>query len=139
MTTTLDVRVYYEDTDFSGVVYHANYLRYFERGRTEAMRAAGGSHAALAARDEPLAYTVRDLAIDYRAPARVDDLLTIETTLTELRGARMVFEQSARRRETVLCAARVTVACMTMTGRPRRLPADQRALFARVMGQPGRT
>ena len=134
MTTTLDVRVYYEDTDFSGVVYHANYLRYFERGRTEAMRAAGGSHAAMLEADEPLAYTVRDLAIDYRAPARVDELLTVHTMLSELRGARLIFDQEVRRGDTVLAAGRVTVACMTMTGRPRRIPADQRALFERVMG-----
>lgn len=134
MTTTIDVRVYYEDTDFSGVVYHANYLRYFERGRTEAMREAGGSHAAMAAQDEPLAYTVRDLTIDYRAPARVDDLLTIETTLAELRGARMIFEQAIRRGDDVLCTGRVTVACMTMDGRPRRIPPDQRAMFAATMG-----
>ena len=134
MTTTLDVRVYYEDTDFSGVVYHANYLRYFERGRTEAMRAAGGSHAAIAAADEPLAYTVRDLTIDYRVPARVDELLTVYTTLSELRGARMIFEQAVRRGDDLLCTGRVTVACMTMDGRPRRIPADQRAMFAATMG-----
>lgn len=133
MTSTIDVRVYYEDTDFSGVVYHANYLRYFERGRTEAMRAAGGSHAALAAADEPLAYTVRDLTIDYRAPARVDDLLSVETTLAELRGARMIFEQAVRRGDDLLCTGRVTVACMTMDGRPRRIPPDQRAMFAATM------
>ena len=134
MTTTLDVRVYYEDTDFSGVVYHANYLRYFERGRTEAMRQAGGSHAAMAAADEPLAYTVRDLTIDYRAPARVDELLTVYTTLAELHGARMIFEQAVRRGDDLLCTARVTVACMTMDGRPRRIPPDQRAMFAATMG-----
>ena len=134
MTTTIDVRVYYEDTDFSGVVYHANYLRYFERGRTEALRAAGGSHAEMAAADEPLAYTVRDLSIDYRAPARVDELLTVHTTLSELRGARMIFDQEVRRGDTVLATGRVTVACMTMAGKPRRIPADQRALFERVMG-----
>lgn len=134
MTTTLDIRVYYEDTDFSGIVYHANFLRYFERGRTEAMRAAGGSHSAMLEADEPLAYTVRDLTIDYRAPARVDELLTVHTTLTELRGARMVFLQKVRRGEQVLAAGRVTVACMTMTGRPRRIPADQRAMFERAMG-----
>ena len=135
MTTTLDVRVYYEDTDFSGVVYHANYLRYFERGRTEAMRRAGGSHAAMAAADEPLAYTVRDLELDYRAPARVDELLTVYTTLSELRGARMIFDQEVRRGADILCTGRVTVACMTMDGRPRRIPADQRAMFARVMAE----
>ena len=134
MTTTIQVRVYYEDTDLSGVVYHANYLRYMERGRTEALREAGGGHAGLLKRDEPLAYTVRELTVDYRAPARVDELLTVHTTLTELRGARMVFAQEVRRGGDVLAAGRVTVACMTMAGRPRRIPADQRALFERVMG-----
>nr|WP_183819535.1 tol-pal system-associated acyl-CoA thioesterase [Parvularcula dongshanensis] len=124
----MDARVYYEDTDFSGVVYHANYLRYFERGRTEAMRAAGGSHAAMLEAAEPLAFTVRDIEVRYLRPARVDDLLTIETTLAEMRGARMIFDQAVLRDGEVLATGRVTVACMTLGGKPRRIPQEMRRL-----------
>ncbi|WP_051881500.1 tol-pal system-associated acyl-CoA thioesterase [Parvularcula oceani] len=137
MTHELQVRVYYEDTDFSGVVYHANYLRFFERGRTEAMRAAGGSHAEMLEADEPLAFTVRSLSMDYMRPARIDDLLTVRTTLSEVRGARMVFGQAVLRGEEVLAAGEVTVACMTMEGRPRRLPPALRRLFERTLSPPG--
>ena len=133
MTHTLPVRVYYEDTDFSGVVYHANYLRFFERGRTEALRAAGGGHAKLMD-TEGLAFTVTELSIKYRRGARVDDELVVETTLTELKGARMVFAQAVRRGDEVLATGSVTVACMTMEGRPRRLPEGMRALFGETMG-----
>ena len=133
MTHRLDVRVYYEDTDFSGVVYHANYLRFFERGRTEAMRAAGGSHAGMLEAEEPLAFTVRDLSVEYSRPARVDDLLTVETRLRALKGARMIFDQAALREGEALATGRVTVACMTLTGRPRRIPPPLAALLARAM------
>ena len=132
MTSVLPVRVSYEDTDFSGVVYHANYLRYFERGRTEALRAAGGSHAEMMDKDG-LAFTVTDLAIRYHRGARVDDELTVETTLTEMRGARMLFEQAVLKGDEVLATGRVTVACMTMDGRPRRIPGAMRALFEPTM------
>ena len=132
MTHTLPVRVYYEDTDFSGVVYHANYLRFFERGRTEARRAAGGSHAEMMDTDS-LAFTVTGLAIKYHRGARVDDELIVETTLTEMKGARMLFEQAVRRGDEVLATGTVTVACMTMDGRPRRIPAAMRALFAATL------
>ena len=128
-THTLGVRVYYEDTDFSGVVYHANYLRYFERGRTEALRAGGGSHAELMD-SLGLAFTVRDLSLDYRAPARVDDLLTVTTVLAEMTGARMLFEQTVALGDKTLVTGRVTVACMTLEGRPRRIPEEMRRSFA---------
>ena len=133
MTHRLGLRVYYEDTDFSGVVYHANYLRFFERGRTEALRAAGGSHAELMD-TEGLAFTVTELSIKYRRGARVDDELVVETTLAQLKGARMVFEQAVRRGDEVLATGTVTVACMTMDGRPRRLPEGMRVLFGETMG-----
>lgn len=132
--TTIEVRVYYEDTDLSGVVYHVNYLRYFERGRTEAMRAAGGTHVALLTADEPVAYTVTEIAVRYRRGARVDDLLTVETTLAEVRGARLRFAQRALLDGAELAAADVTVACMSLDGRPRRLPPEQRRLFEAALG-----
>jgi acyl-CoA thioester hydrolase len=129
MTHTIEVRIYYEDTDLSGVVYHANYLRYFERGRTEAMRAAGGSHAALLEAEEPVAYTATEVTVRYRRPARIDDLLTVETDLPEIGGARLVFDQRVTRGGELLAEGRVTVACMTLDGRPRRLPPAERARF----------
>ena len=81
------VRVYYEDTDFSGVVYHANYLRFLERGRTETLRDAGLDHASLFAAEPPLALAVARMEIDFRRPARMDDLLVVETVVAEVGGA----------------------------------------------------
>ena len=126
---TLQVRVYYEDTDFSGIVYHANYLKFFERGRTEAMRAAGLSHAALLDADEPTAYAVRNMQISFLKPARIDDLLEVHTTLTDVRGARLFFSQALYRGAEVLVEAVVEVACMTLEGRPRRIPASIKDWF----------
>ncbi|HXI87234.1 MAG TPA: tol-pal system-associated acyl-CoA thioesterase [Parvularculaceae bacterium] len=127
----INVRVYYEDTDFSGVVYHARYLQFFERGRTEALRAAGVSHAELLARDEPLVFTVRRMTIEWIAPARIDDLLAVSTCFSEFRGARMLLGQEIRRDEALIARADVEAASMSMDGRPRRLPADILAKFAR--------
>jgi acyl-CoA thioester hydrolase len=120
----LTVRVYYEDTDFSGVVYHARYLHFFERGRTEALRAAGVSHSDLLARAEPLAFVVRRMTIDWLAPARIDDLLAVETRFEEVRGARMMMTQAIRRDGALIATAAVEAASMTLAGAPRRLPAD---------------
>lgn len=118
------VRVYYEDTDFSGVVYHARHLQFFERGRTEALRACGISHSDLLARPEPLAFAVRRMTIEWLAPARIDDLLHVKTIFGDVRGARMQIAQEMRRGETVIARAEVEAACMTLEGRPRRLPAE---------------
>lgn len=128
---TLPIRIYYEDTDFSGVVYHANFLRFFERGRTEALREATGlCHGVLFDDDDPVAFTVRTLSIEYAKPARIDDLLTIQTRVDEMRGARMVFDQRAMRDDVLLAQAKVTIACMDPHGRPRRLPAAMRTSLA---------
>ena len=118
----IQVRVYYEDTDFSGMVYHANYLKFFERGRTEAMRHAGLNHAELLDAEEPTAYTVRNMSISFIKPARIDDLLTVQTHLTDMRGARMFFDQKIFKDDILLIEANVEVACMTLAGRPTRLP-----------------
>lgn len=128
----ITVRVYYEDTDFSGVVYHARYLHFLERGRTEALRAAGVSHTALLARKEPLAFVVRRMTVDWVAPARIDDLLTVETRFQEIRGARMTMAQAIRREANLIATAAVEAASMNLAGAPRRLPAD----IARAL-QPG--
>lgn len=121
---TITVRVYYEDTDFSGVVYHARYLHFFERGRTEALRSCGVSHTALLARDEPLAFAVRRMTIDWLAPARIDDLLEVSTRFIEVKGARMLVVQEMRRQDQIIARAEVEAACMNRLGRPRRLPQE---------------
>ncbi|MEO1039924.1 MAG: tol-pal system-associated acyl-CoA thioesterase [Pseudomonadota bacterium] len=116
------VRVYYEDTDFTGVVYYANYLKFFERGRTEALRSAGVSHSELLDGDSPLGFAVRDLHVKYLRPARIDDALTVETRFVEMKGARMRVEQIIRRGGEILAEASVEAACIDLDGRPRRMP-----------------
>lgn len=121
---TLPIRVYYEDTDFSGVVYHAAHLKFFERGRTEALRACGVHHSELLKRDEPLAFAVRKMTVEWLAPASIDDLLEVRTEFRAAKGARMFLDQEIRREETLIARAEVEAASMTLAGRPRRLPED---------------
>ncbi len=118
------VRVYYEDTDFSGVVYHAAYLKFFERGRTEALRACGVSHTELLARDEPLAFAVRKMTTEWLIPARIDNLLEVRTAFVSVKGARMTLNQEIWRDEDLIARAEVEAACMSLSGRARRLPPD---------------
>ena len=126
---TIAVRVYYEDTDFSGVVYHARYLHFFERGRTEALRAVGVSHTALLARDEPLAFAVRKMTTEWIAPARIDDMLDVTTRFLDVKGARMAIAQEMRCGATLIARADVEAACMNLAGKPRRLPPEIIARF----------
>ncbi len=121
----LCVRVYYEDTDFGGVVYYANYLKFIERGRTEALRALGVDQVALKAAG--LVFVVRRVTADWLAPARFDDLLDVLTELTEIGGASVRMGQEVRRGGTTLFRAAVQIACMDEAGRPRRLPEEVRA------------
>jgi acyl-CoA thioester hydrolase len=121
------VRVYYEDTDFSGNVYHAAYLKFFERGRTEFLREAGIGHADLFA--QGIAFAVRMMTVAFEAAAHIDDLLEVETTLAEITGARLVLDQTIRRDEKVLTRARVEVVAIRTDGRAARLP---RALRERL-------
>lgn len=121
----LTVRVYYEDTDFSGVVYHASYLRFMERGRTELIRDLGIAQSDLFDGDVPLAFAVRRMTIDFLKPARMDDLLTVETVPTIARGATMDLHQRILRGDEVLISADVRVACVG-AGRARRLPESLR-------------
>ena len=123
-TFSLPIRIYYEDTDFSGVVYHAAYLKFFERGRTEALRSSDVHHSEMLARDEPLAFAVRKMTTEWISPARIDDLLEVRTAFISFKGARMLLEQEIFRDETLLARADVEAACMSLSGRPRRLPAD---------------
>lgn len=119
----LPVRVYYEDTDFTGVVYYANYLKFLERGRTDALRTAGVSHSDLLELDTPLGFAVRRITVDYIAPARIDNALVVETRFVEARGARLSVSQRILKGDTVLITAQVDAACIDLNGRPRRLPA----------------
>jgi acyl-CoA thioester hydrolase len=127
---TLPVRVYYEDTDFSGVVYHANYLRFLERGRTESLRALGVAQSDLHAEGEGLIFAVRRMTIDYLLPARMDDVLTVETRIADVRGASLVIAQRVLRQATVLVSADVRVAAIA-AGRSVRLPDHLRAILSR--------
>ena len=117
----LPIRIYYEDTDFSGVVYHANYLKYFERGRSEYMRLLGVHHHQLAELDDPLAFAVAEITIKYKAPARIDELITVRSRLLSARGASFLIDQSVVREGSVLASGRVHVVCIDGQGRPKRL------------------
>lgn len=129
----LPVRVYWADTDAGGVVYHSNYLDYCERARTEWLRHLGFSQQRLAD-EEGVLFTVAQLQIDFRRPARLDDLLTVRTSATPGGGATVEFVQEVWRAEPtsdLLATARVRVACVDAASfRPRRLPASIREGFA---------
>lgn len=117
------VRVYYEDTDAGGVVYYANYLRFFERARTEWLRAAGFDQRRLAA-EQGLQFVVARIECDYRRPARLDDVIVLDVRVTHAGRASVVFEQTARRGDEVLAQARVRAGCVdTRTLAPRAMPA----------------
>ncbi|MCR6658377.1 MAG: tol-pal system-associated acyl-CoA thioesterase [Asticcacaulis sp.] len=132
----MPVRIYYEDTDFSGVVYHANYLKYFERGRSEYMRLIGVHHHQLAALDEPLAFAVSAINIRYLTPARIDDLVLVKSRLSAARGASFTLDQWVERDGQRLAEAQVQVVCIDLKGRPKRLPKDlQTAIKARVAAE----
>jgi acyl-CoA thioester hydrolase len=125
----LTVRVYYEDTDFTGIVYHANYLRYMERGRTNYLRLIGIDHRALFEETEKeapgFAFVVRSMAIDFLKPARMDDLLEVLTEPDEVKGASMTLHQRVMRGEELLVDARVRVAFVS-GGRARPIPKPLR-------------
>ena len=131
--TTL--RVYYEDTDFSGFVYHAGHLRFFERGRTEFLRAAGVMQSALHRDGSGVLFVVSRIEVDYLRPAGMDDLLTVATRVTEARGPLVRMAQEIRRDATVLSRAAVTVVAIR-DGRPVRLPPEVRAAMERLVGLP---
>ncbi|BCX88449.1 acyl-CoA thioester hydrolase [Methylomarinovum tepidoasis] len=126
---TWPVRVYYEDTDAGGVVYYANYLRFFERTRTEFLRALGFEQDELSAR-EGILFVVRSVQADYRRPARFNDLLTVSCEVAEVKRASLVFFQQVRRGDAVLCEAAVRIACLDARSfRPRPIPP---ALIQRI-------
>lgn len=116
----LNIRVYYEDTDFTGMVYHANYLRFFERGRSDFLRDAGVSHQSLLARPDPAAFTLTNVNVDYKRAARVDDLLAIRTRCLGTQGVRMLFEQACLRGDELIADARITAVMIHADGRARK-------------------
>ncbi|MCA8902220.1 MAG: YbgC/FadM family acyl-CoA thioesterase [Hyphomonas sp.] len=120
----MQVRVYYEDTDFTGMVYHANYLRYFERGRSDWLRGTGLSHQELLSRDDPAAFTLTRLEVDYKRAARVDDLLRICTRYLGLDGCRLMFRQTCMRGNEVIAETTVDAVMIHPDGRPRRPVRD---------------
>ena len=120
------LRVYYEDTDAAGIVYYANYLKFIERARTEMMRAAGIDHSAMREADGVL-FIVRRCTLDYRRPARLDDMLEIHTRIRALKGASLEAEQTVRRDGETLVHAELRLACINEAGAPARFPPNLRA------------
>lgn len=122
-------RVYYEDTDAAGIVYYANYLRFAERARTEALREGGSDHSRIFA-ETGVALVVRRCTLDYLAPARLDDLLEVETRVVAVRGATLDLAQTVRCGGRDLVRIEVRLVAMTRDGRPTRIPASVRAVLA---------
>ena len=129
MPHSFDLRVYYEDTDFSGYVYHASYLRFMERARTEYLRAQGITNSSLFAEEDGLALVVSRMSLDFLRPAAMDDALTIVTHLDEAGGAVLRLSQQVRRGEMLLVESKVLIAAIR-NGRVARLPARMRAALA---------
>ena len=116
----LPVRVYYEDTDFTGLVYHGNYVRFFERGRSDCLRLMGIGHAELLDGDQPMAFVVTRMELGFLKPARIDDELVVRTRYDSVKGPRLLISQTISRGDDDLCRAEVEVVCIHMDGRPRR-------------------
>ncbi|WP_171173534.1 tol-pal system-associated acyl-CoA thioesterase [Ruegeria sp. HKCCD8929] len=127
MKHVFPVRVYYEDTDMGGIVYHANYLRYIERARSDWVRQLGNDQNAM--RDAGIVWVVRKIEAEYLATAKFDDELVIETEMAAISGARLTMAQLVRRGDTEVFRATVTAVCINAEGKPVRLPAEIRALL----------
>ena len=128
------VRVYYEDTDLSGITYHANYLRWFERARSDLVRMLGIDQRAAVESGEG-AYAVADLHIRYARPAKLDDTVIIESTCTEMGAASVRIKQRAMRGDELIAEQVVRVGFVDPQGRPRRQPAGWRAAFAKFVAE----
>ena len=114
------IRVYYEDTDLAGIVYYANYLKFIERARSEMVRVAGIDQTAMKAAGQ--VFAVARLEADYRAPAKFDDELIVETSVTKTTPARLTLQQVVTRQSTLIFEAKVVLVCLGRDGRPTRLP-----------------
>ena len=125
-------RVYYEDSDAAGIVYYANYLKFAERARSELCRLLGIDQRSMR-EDDGVVFAVRELAADYRAPARLDDLLQVRSRVTALTGASLWMHQTIEREERMLVGLDVRLVCLKMIdGRPIRLPGGVRTIFASI-------
>lgn len=131
----LPVRIYYEDTDFSGIVYHANYLRYLERGRSDFFRMVGISHTELAQQDT--AFAIIHMTLDFKRSARIDDALVVRTTYDRVKGVRLYVTQKVTRGDEVLLEAKGEAVCITLHGRPRRPTARMLAQLAPWLANEG--
>ncbi|MBX7539623.1 YbgC/FadM family acyl-CoA thioesterase [Qipengyuania sp. GH29] len=129
------MRAYYEDTDLSGIVYHANYLRWFERARSDLLRRLDIDQRA-AIEEGGGAYAVSEINLKYLRPAKLDDDITIETRCTELKAASCRMHQKAFRAEELLAEAHLRVGFVSPNGRPIRQPEEWRAAFARFVQSP---
>lgn len=127
----LPVRVYYEDTDFGGVVYYANYLKFLERGRSELLRDIGIDQIAM--KNQGLVFVVRRVEADYLAPARFDDMLDVRTGVAWVKGASAAMDQQIWRGDTCILTATITIASMATNGRPARLPTEIRTNFVQML------
>jgi acyl-CoA thioester hydrolase len=123
-----NLRVYYEDTDAGGVVYHSNYLKFAERARTEMMRERGLDHRTLL-EESGVVFAVRRCQVDYLAPALLDDHIEVESRVIEITGATLEAEQTVRRGTRDLARLKITLVCLMRDGRPTRWPPRVRALF----------
>lgn len=123
------VRIYYEDTDAGGVVYHARYLHFFERARTEYLRQLGFQQQALL-NEHHIAFVVKTMEIDYRFPAKLDDLLLVEIKVCGIKGATILFEQTLKKDNLILCQTTVKVACVDLSKmKPVAIPQEIKAAF----------
>ena len=130
----LPVRIYYEDTDFTGIVYHANYLRYLERGRSDFFRAVGISHTELAQQDT--GFAVIRMELDFKCAAKIDDALVVRTLYERVEGVRLHVSQRITRGDETLLEAKAVAVCISLSGRPRRPTAEMTAKLAPWLAPP---
>lgn len=129
-----ETRVYYEDTDMGGIVYYANYLKFIERARSEAIEAQGIDQWAM--KEAGLFFAVRSLKAEFISPARYGDALIVSTYVTELKGASTTLRQSIQSDERKIFEASVTLACIRSSGAPTRFPAETRASLEKLLHHP---
>ena len=132
----LPVRVYFEDTDFSGLVYHGSYVRWCERGRSDFLRLLGGDHRRLidgSGSSEPAAFVVRRMSFDFRKPASIDEVLEVVTKVKEVGAASLTLAQTVTREGKPLVEADVTVVLVSVSGKPLRISATLREAFGRSL------
>lgn len=123
-----DYRVYYEDTDAVGIMYHANFISWCERGRSELLRELGLSASSLAEKLQ-IGFVVRQLDCEYNEMVKLDDLLTVETTVKKMKNTSFLMHQEIKRQNSVVFNMDITIVCMDLNGKPTRMPDDLRVKF----------